>query len=150
MSVKPHYQTILLSHLDLTTTDAILETIDRVLRNNRGMSEVKRREISRKLMPFKQTFRAILSKKRLGGGERAKKSLLAQVGGGPMTYVFRQAVPLLLNGVPSPTNAKIRQRQKQRQRGGKKKKRQQERRRKRKEATVSKAIPLLLNTLPSH
>jgi hypothetical protein len=93
----PHdKRVIILSHLDDKTRDAVLETVTTVLRSEK-LPFKKRRELARKLAPYKKDFRYISDSGKSQSGKRRK---LSQLGAGPMQYVLRAAVPLLLNIFP--------------------------------------------------
>jgi hypothetical protein len=87
---------IILSHLDDYARDGILETVTNVLRSEK-LPFKKRRELAKKLAPYKKDFRFLVNPKKSPAG---KKKRLAQLGAGPMQHVLRAAVPLLLNIFP--------------------------------------------------
>lgn len=95
-SIKPEHRVIILAHLDDETRDALYEAITHVLRSDR-IPFRKRLFLKSKLKPYKNHLRYLTSEKRSG---EQKKKRLTQIGGGPMAYVLREAIPLLLDVFP--------------------------------------------------
>lgn len=95
-SVKPDQRVIILAHLDDQTRDLLYKTIYKVI-NSDKIPFAKRRFLNSKLTPFKNELRD------LGDANKTlfqKKKRLIQVGGGPMSYVLRAAIPLILDTFP--------------------------------------------------
>lgn len=92
-TVKPDQRVILLAHLDDKTRDLLYQTIQRVLTSDR-IPFRKRLFLKSKLNNYKHDLRYLADQRKSPG---AKKRKLAQVGAGPMTYILRAAIPLLLN-----------------------------------------------------
>lgn len=84
---------ILMSHLDDKTRDTLYETIAHVLRSP-SVPMRKKLFLKSKLGPFKKHLRFLADKRK---PSKLKKNRLTQMGGAPMGYVLRTAVPLLLN-----------------------------------------------------
>jgi hypothetical protein len=95
-SVKPEHRVILLAHLDDSSRDALYEAINQVLCSEK-IPVRKRLFLKSKLEPYKGHLRYLADAKK---GPVGKKKRLAQIGGGPMTHVLREAVPLLLDLFP--------------------------------------------------
>jgi hypothetical protein len=95
-SVKPEHRVILLAHLDDPSRDALYEAINRVLKSDK-LPARRRRFLKSKLEPYKDHLRYLADASK---SPARKKKRLTQIGGGPMTYVLRDAVPLLLDLFP--------------------------------------------------
>lgn len=92
-SVKPEQRVILLAHLDDKTRDLLYQTIQRVLTSDRVPFR-KRLFLKSKLSDHKHDLRFLADRRKSVG---AKKRKLAQMGAGPMSYILKAAIPLLLN-----------------------------------------------------
>ena len=95
-SLKPEHRVILLAHLDDVTRDGLYEAIDTVLRSDR-LPFRKRLFLKSKLAPYKEQLRYLADRKR---SSREKRKRLPQIGGGPMSYVLKEAIPLMLSIFP--------------------------------------------------
>ena len=91
--IKPSERIIIMSHIDDVTRDALYETINHVL-TSESIPLRKRLLLKAKLTPFKNDFRFLTSKKR---SSVAKKKKLTMMGGAPLGYVVKTAIPLLLD-----------------------------------------------------
>jgi hypothetical protein len=95
-SIRPDHRVIILAHLDDRARDALYESIMRVL-SSKTIPLRRRRALKSKLQPYKNHLRYLADATRSGV---LKKKRLVQIGGGPMTHLLREAVPLLLNLFP--------------------------------------------------
>lgn len=95
-SVKPEQRVIILAHLDDPTRDVLYKTIGRVLKSSK-LPISKRLFLKSKLAPFKTELRELVDDRK---SSRQKKKRLTQMGAGPMSYVLRAAIPLILNTFP--------------------------------------------------
>ena len=84
---------ILLSHLDDVTRDSIYEMIAHVLRSN-SLPMRKKLFLKSKLAPYKNDIRFLADTRK---SSKLKKRRLTEMGGAPMGFIVRTAVPLLLN-----------------------------------------------------
>lgn len=96
-TVKPEQRTILLAHMDDKTREYLYQTISHVLRSQ-DVPMNKRIFLRNKLDPYKNDLRILMSKK---ASKKKKQHHLAQIGAGPMSYVLKEAIPLLLQLFPS-------------------------------------------------
>jgi SOS response regulatory protein OraA/RecX len=85
---------IILSHLDNVSRDKLYETINHVLSKKSALPEVKKKQLKKKLWNFRADLRFLSHKSR---SPKEKRRRLLQMGGGPMGYVIKTAIPLLLN-----------------------------------------------------
>lgn len=92
-SMRAEHRVIVLQHFDDVTRDRIYEAIMHTLTSERVPFR-KRLFLRSKLAPYKKELRCLADRRRSPG---EKKRKLVQLGGGPMTYVLRTALPLLLN-----------------------------------------------------
>lgn len=85
---------IILSHLDSVSRDKLYETINLVLSSSSNLPANKKRQLRKKLWNYRDDLRFLSRKKR---SPREKRRRLLQMGGNPMGYLLKTAIPLLLN-----------------------------------------------------
>ena len=91
-SLPPERMRIFISHLDDKTRDQLYETVMLSLTSSK-IPFRKRLFLKTKLAPFRQHLTVLASRR---ASPSAKKTKLAQIGGAPMKYVLRLAIPVLL------------------------------------------------------
>ncbi len=95
-SMRPEHRVIVLAHLDDETRDLLYKTINRVLSSDRV--PIRRRLLlGERLKPYKKQLRQLADEKR---SPATKRRRLTQLGGGPMSCVLREAIPLLMHLFP--------------------------------------------------
>ena len=92
-TIRPEQRVILLAHFDDQTRDALYATIGQVLKSNKVPIR-NRLLLKAKLFAHKDKLRYLADKKKTSTSKRRK---LAQIGGSPMKYILKTAIPLLLN-----------------------------------------------------
>jgi len=93
-TLKPADRIIVLSHLDDITRDRLYETINHVLSTASPLPAAKKKLLKRRLWKHRDDLRFVTDANKRSG-ERKKR--LLQMGGAPMGYLLKTAVPLLLN-----------------------------------------------------
>lgn len=93
-SLKPADRVIVLSHLDDITRDRLYETINHVLSTASPLPAAKKTLLKKRLWKHRDDLRFVTDARKRAG-ERRKR--LLQMGGAPMGYLLKTAVPLLLN-----------------------------------------------------
>ena len=84
---------IVLQHFDDATRDALYEVIEHALCDSR-LPARRRARLRAKLMPHKHEWRYVLDRSR---PPAMRKRKLLQLGGGPLSYILKAAVPFLLD-----------------------------------------------------
>jgi len=96
-SLKDEQRVIVLAHLNDVSLDGIYRAITETLQTER-IPIKKRVKLRSQLEPYKNEFRTLSGVSK--GTPRMKKRALMQVGGGPMSYLLKEAVPFLLDILP--------------------------------------------------
>lgn len=94
-NLKAADRIIILAHLDDLSRDSLYETINRVLSQSSPLPSSKKKLIRKKLWSHREDLRYLTSKK--SKSKREKKRRLVHMGGNPLGYLLKAAVPLLLN-----------------------------------------------------
>ena len=92
-SMKPDHRQILFEHMDDKSRDYIYDVVTRLLTSD-ALPKKKKLLLKSKLGSYKPYFRAVADPK---CSKTEKRRCLRAVGGRPMNYVFRAALPMLLN-----------------------------------------------------
>ena len=82
-----------MSHLNDRAKDTLYETITHILSSDK-VSFRKKKFLSSKLSPFKNSIKYFTSPKSTAEGRRRR---VVQMGGSPMSYVLGTAIPLFVN-----------------------------------------------------
>ncbi len=93
-NLKAADRIIILAHLDDLSRDSLYETINRVLSQSSPLPSSKKKLLKKKLWPHRDDLRYLTSQKK---SNREKKRRLVHMGGNPLGYLLKTAVPLLLN-----------------------------------------------------
>jgi len=93
-NLKAADRIIILAHLDDLSRDSLYETINRVLSQSSPLPSSKKKLLKKKLWTHRDDLRYLTSQKK---SKREKKRRLVHMGGNPLGYVLKTAVPLLLN-----------------------------------------------------
>lgn len=91
--LKPNHRVILLSHLDDKSTDALFDSIRRVLRAS-SLPLSTRQRLRRVLSPHKESVRFIADSR---NSRVARKKKMVQMGGFPIAALLGAAVPLIVD-----------------------------------------------------
>lgn len=91
--MKPSDRIIVLSHMDDNTKDDLYKTITHVLTSDM-VPPRKRKHLTDKLAPYKKILHYLRSPTASAISKRKK---VVQLGGDPLTYVLKAAVPMFVN-----------------------------------------------------
>lgn len=93
--LRPNQRTILLSHIDDRSCEAIFEAFANVLRNDK-VSPATRKRLKRSLAPHKNCLRTIINRR---ASCKTKRKKLQQLGGFPFAAIISAAIPLLMSAL---------------------------------------------------
>ena len=94
-NLKPADRIIILAHLDDLSRDRLYETINQVLSQSSPLPSSKKKLLKRRLWAHRENLRYLTSRKRRSSKEKRRR--LVHIGGNPLGYLLKTAVPLLLN-----------------------------------------------------
>lgn len=90
---SPRHRSVLLSHLDNSSVDALCETAHNVLCNP-ALPTVSKRRLKKTLAPYKSELRYIANKK---NSQSNKKKRIVRMGGFPWGALLGVGIPMLMN-----------------------------------------------------